>query len=157
MKDIDLVKDIHSNLGDFSHGPKDFFPVNWPYVLNPENIHMLRQPYVVATRPVGPRYLRYIDQCGDIYLENNSQQIFQIDEKHTVHFPGKHRQPLTDTVLDGIITERKRSDDSSSEFVFVIQDSFRCCGEDLVTQGIEERLACVQVIFKKMVHLIQSG
>jgi hypothetical protein len=147
LKDIDLVQDIHLRLGNFSHGPKDFFPVNWPVALDPENIHKLQQPYVVTTRPPGPRYLLYIDQCGDIYLENNSQQIFQIDEEHTVHFPGKHCRPLTDTVLDGIITRRKCSDDSSSEFVFVIQDSFRCNGEDLVTQGIEERLACVQVIF----------
>jgi len=151
LKDIDLVEDIRSRLCNFLHCQKNFFPGKWHVPLNPRNINKLQQPYVVAATGTGPRYLLYIDQDGDIYLENNRQQIFQIDKEHTVHFLGKHRQLLTDTVLDGIITKRKRSDDSSSGFVFVIQDSFRCNGKDLVKQGIEERLACVQVFFQKLI------
>ena len=145
LKDDFLVRDIHSRMGQFSRGPSDFFPANWPVSICLDNMQLLEQPYIVAPKVKGPRYLLYIDRLGDIYMENSTQQIFQVDERYTVHLPSSGRSALKDTVLDGIFTQKIRPDDQSSRFAFVVHDSFRCNGVDLAARGIEERLGCVQV------------
>jgi mRNA capping enzyme, catalytic domain len=140
-------------MGQFSRGPSDFFPANWPVSICLDNMQLLEQPYIVAPRVAGTRYLLYIDRLGDIYMENSTQQIFQVDERYMVNFPLSGRSALKDTVLDGIFTQKIRPDDQSSRFGFVVHDSFRCNGVDLAARGIEERLSCIQVdeIFRSYV------
>jgi hypothetical protein len=67
VNDFDLVREMQVRLGKFAKGQTDFFPVMWPVSLSTENVHSLAsEPYVVAPKPSGPRFLLYIDSSGDI-------------------------------------------------------------------------------------------
>ena len=157
VMDFDLVRELQIRLGKFiSNGPRDFFPAMWPVSLSTDNVHLLASmPYVVAPKPTGPRFLLYIDPSGDMFLENMTQHIFRVDEDHALNIQSFSRRPVTDTVLDGIITREKVNEDSSSDtgkgeestrkLTFVIQDAIRCNGKDLTTSNILQRIAFVRV------------
>jgi hypothetical protein len=94
----------------------------------------------------------YIDHSGDNFLENMTQHIFRVDEDHAIKIETSDGRPITDTVLDGIITNVKSIDDASCngkeatrKLTFVILDAIRCNGKDLTGLNILERLAFVRV------------
>jgi hypothetical protein len=107
---------------------------------------------VVGPKPAGPRFLLYIDSSGDIFLENMTQHIFRVDEDHAIKIETFEGRPITDTVLDGIITREKSVDDASSngreatrKLTFVILDAIKCSGNYLTGLNILERIAFVRV------------
>jgi hypothetical protein len=107
---------------------------------------------VVGPKPAGPRFLLYIDSSGDIFLENMTQHIFRVDEDHAIKIETFDGRPITDTVLDGIITREKSIDNASCngkeatrKFTFIILDAIRCSGNDLTGLNILERIAFVRV------------
>jgi hypothetical protein len=130
----------------------------WPVSLSTKNVQSLAsKPYVVGPKPEpkpsGPRFLLYIDSSGDIFLENMTQYIFLVDEDHAMKIETFDGKPITDTVLDGIITREKSINDASScngkettrKLTFVILDAIRCNGNDLTGLNILERIAFVRV------------
>ncbi len=154
VNDFDLVREMQLRLGKFAKGPTDMFPVMWPVALSMKNVHLLvSKPYVVATKPSGPRFLLYIDSSGDIFLENMTQHIFRVDEDHAIDIQMFDGQPITDTVLDGIITREKCNANDSScngkeatrKLTFVILDAIRCNGNDLTDFNILQRIAFVRL------------
>ncbi len=107
---------------------------------------------MVGPKPAGPRFLLYIDSSGDIFLENMTQHIFRVDEDHAIKIETFEGRPITDTVLDGIITREKSVDDASSngreatrKLTFVILDAIKCSGNYLTGLNILERIAFVRV------------
>ena len=149
LTDIDLARDIHRRLGSFSHGPRDFFPVNWPVTLSRDNMDLLERSYVVRAKAHGPRFLLYVDELGALYMENQTQQVFRIDHERALQLPN-----VTDTVLDGILAEVKRTGERQKskakrvdrkQFVFFVHDAILVGGVDITQRGILERIACVQV------------
>jgi hypothetical protein len=106
----------------------------------------------VGPKPAGPRFLLYIDSSGDIFLENMTQHIFRVDEDHAIKIETFDGRPITDTVLDGIITREKSIDNASCngkeatrKFTFIILDAIRCSGNDLTGLNILERIAFVRI------------
>ncbi len=144
-------------LGKFAKGQAVFFPVMWPVSLSMKNVQSLAsKPYVVGPKPSGPRFLLYIDSSGDIFLENMTQHIFRVDEDHAIKIETFDGRPITDTVLDGVISREKSDDDAScngnikedgttGKLKFVILDAIRCSGNDLTGLNILERIAFVRV------------
>jgi hypothetical protein len=157
VMDFDLVRELQVRLGKFiSTGPKDFFAAMWPVSLSTENVHSLAMSsYVVAPKPTGPRFFLYIDPSGDIFLENNTQHIFRVDEDHAINIQSSNGEPITDTILDGIITREKINDAGSKyddqenghpgKLTFVIQDAIRCNGKCLINLNIVQRIAFIRV------------
>ena len=151
--DFDLVRELQVRLGNFAKGEIDIFPAMWPVSLSTDNVRLLSsKPYVMAPRPIGPRFFLYIDPSGDIFLENMTQHIFRVDEDHAINIQSFDGRPITDTVLDGIFTREKMGDDSSSDgaetfgkLTFVIQDAIRCNGKDLTQWNILERIGFIYV------------
>ena len=80
VEDLDLVKQIHSKLGHYTHGPRDWFPVSWAVSLNQSNLHLLETTtYVVASKSRAlRRYLLYVDSEGQVYMEGQTQNIFHV-------------------------------------------------------------------------------
>ncbi len=127
----------------------------WPVTLSSKNIEFLAtKPYVLAPKPKGPRFLLYVDACGQIFLENMTQNIFCVDEDHAVKMASFGGRPINDTILDGILTREKlNSDDccadsdleAAGKLTFVIQDAIRCNGENLTSLNIFQRIAFVEV------------
>jgi hypothetical protein len=128
----------------------------WPTSLSTDNVNLLSsKPYVMAPRPIGPRFFLYIDPSGDIFLENMTQHIFRVDEDHAINIQSFDGRPITDTVLDGIFTREKLNGDSSCDgdkgaetsgkLTFLIQDAIRCNGKDLTRWNILERVAFINV------------
>jgi hypothetical protein len=146
LMDQDFAEEIRNRLGNFAHGPRNFFPANWPVSLGKHNINVLSENYVVRAKPQGPRYLLYIDEDGDIYMENNAQQIFRIDEEFVIRFPSTIGGYVKDTVLDGILAELKdfNEADEKKRFVFIIHDATRVNGVDITRKGILERMTFVK-------------
>jgi hypothetical protein len=160
VNDFDLVREMQVRLGKFAKGQTDFFPVMWPDVsLSTENVHSLAwEPYVVAPKPSGPRFLLYIDSSGDIFLENMTQHIFRVDEDHAIKIETFDGRPVTDTVLDGIITseklngadarcEKNKEEGTNRKFTFLIRDAIRCNGKDLTNYNILKRITFVRVSY----------
>ena len=153
VNDFDLVREMQVRLGKFAKGPTDFFPAMWPVSLSTKNIHSLAsKPYVVAPKPSGPRFLLYVDPSGDVFLENMTQHIFRVDEDHAIKIQMFNGRPITDTVLDGIITREKLLGDASCygkeatrKLTFVIRDAIRCNGKDLTDLNILQRIAFIKV------------
>jgi hypothetical protein len=153
VTDFDLVRDIQVLLGRFTKGPTNIFPAMWSVSLSMKNVNRLASgPYVVGPKPSGPRFMIYIDHSGDNFLENMTQHIFRVDEDHAIKIETSDGRPITDTVLDGIITSEKSIDDASCngkeatrKLTFVILDAIRCNGKDLTGLNILERLAFVRV------------
>ncbi|EFX60871.1 hypothetical protein DAPPUDRAFT_122783 [Daphnia pulex] len=80
-----------------------------------------------------------------------TQHIFLVDEDHAIKIETFDGRPITDTVLDGIITREKSIDDASGngreatrKLTFVILDAIRCSGNDLTGLNILERIAFVR-------------
>lgn len=145
MTDFDMARQLQIKIGKYAKGPLDFFPVMWPVNLSNENINFLETaPYVMVPKPVGPRFLLYVDSSGSIYLENMTQHIFRVDEDHAIKM-----HSVTDTILDGIITREKSSKNCDAESAgrptFFIQDAIRCNGRDLTGLNILERIAVIKV------------
>lgn len=152
MTDYDQVKELQVKLGRFAHGPKNFFPANWPVSLSMDNIrHLEMEPYVVTPKPVGVRYLLYIDSEGSMFMENMTQHIFKLDEDRAPQLTTK------DTVLDGLVMRKIRPDGltnseandeievAKGKLTFVIMDATRCSGVDLTRRNIQERISFVRV------------
>ncbi|XP_046456075.1 mRNA-capping enzyme-like isoform X2 [Daphnia pulex] len=150
VNDFDLVRQLQVRLGEFAKGPRNIFPAMWPVSLSTKNVQSLASKpyYVVGPKPAGPRFLLYIDSSGDIFLENMTQHIFRVDEDHAIKIETFDGRPITDTVLDGIITREKSIDNAScngkeatKKFTFIILDAIRCSGNDLTGLNILERIA----------------
>ncbi|EFX79314.1 hypothetical protein DAPPUDRAFT_319589 [Daphnia pulex] len=157
LTDYDLVRELQVRLGKFiPKGKKDFFSVMWPVSLSTDNVHLLAsEPYVVGPKPSGPRFLLYVDPSGDIFLENMTQHIFRVDEDHAIKMESFDGRPITDTLLDGIVTREKLNgadascdgngeDGTTGKLTFVICDAIRCNGKDLTSSSILQRIACVR-------------
>jgi hypothetical protein len=140
----------------------------WPVSLSKKNVHWLAsKPYVVGPKPSGPRFLLYIDSSGDIFLENMTQHIFLVDEDHAIKIETSDGRPITDTVLDGIITREKlngadarcegnKEDGTTGKLTFVIRDAIRCNGNDLTGLNILERIAFVRVGYYTNLFVYES-
>lgn len=149
VPDYDLVRELQVKLGRFARGPLDFFPANWPFSLGMNNIQQLEtEPYVASPKPVGVRYLLYIDSEGNMFMENMTQHVFKLDDDRAPHLTVK------DTVLDGLVVRKVHHDGSPSaetdeetkgKLTFVIMDATRCSGVDLTRRNILERISFVQV------------
>ena len=145
VTDLTLVIQMQAKLGKYSHGPRDWFPVNWPISLCQENLSKLTsQSYVVSLKPDGPRFLFYINPVGQIFMENQERHFFLLDPERAVKFLSSDQRVLTDTVLDGYLV-RKLTQDAGHPLTFVICDAIRCDGIDLTGLGIMERINHVKV------------
>lgn len=157
LTDLDKAKQLQVLIGNYAHGSTDFFPAMWPVSLCTDNIHQLEsQSYVMAPKPVGPRFLLYIDSSGRIFLENMTQHFFLVDEDHAVNMRSYDGRSITDTLLDGIITKEKslestETDTTNGQLTYVIQDAIRCNGKDLTGLGILQRIAYVKVEMRMIV------
>ncbi len=158
LTDYDLVRELQVRFGKFiPKGKKDFFSVMWPVSLSTDNVHLLAsEPYVVGPKPSGPRFLLYVDPSGDIFLENMTQHIFRVDEDQAIKMESFDGRPITDTLLDGIVTREKLNgadascdgngeDGTTGKLTFVICDAIRCNGKDLTSSSILQRITCVRV------------
>ena len=159
MTDFELADEIRVRLLGFTNGSKTSrSPVMWPVSLYTGNIEELSlKPYVLAPKPIGLRFLLYVDCNGTVFLENIAQHVFRVDKNHTIEMASSDGGPITDTVLDGIFTRKKlNSEDKESktegELTFVVQDAIRCNGKDLTSFDILERIAFVNVY---SFHIIQ--
>ena len=147
VTDPKLVFRLKNFLGDYVIGPKRFFPAMWPVHLTSRNISKLEtQPHFVIPKPHGTRYLLYVDPYGQIYLENNAQNIFRIDDDHTMKFISSDGQSITDTILDGVITRVTDNHPYAGRLTFVIMDATLCRGVSLRQMNISQRIAFVRVI-----------
>jgi hypothetical protein len=104
------------------------------------------RPHFVIPKPHGTRYLLYVDPSGQIYLENYAQNIFRIDDDHTITFISSDGQSVTDTILDGVITRVADNRPDAGRLTFVIMDATLCRGVSLGQMNIEQRIAFVRVI-----------
>lgn len=148
LTDFDKCTEIHIRLGNYAKGPTYFFPVMWPSTLSTNNLVCLEsKPYVVAPKPSGPRFLLYVDESGTIFMENNTQHVFRVDDNHHIKISSFDGRPIINTVLDGIVTREKTRDgvENKGRLTFVIQDAIRCGGTDLTSKNILQRIAFVQV------------
>jgi hypothetical protein len=142
-----LVAQLKNFLGECARGPKCFFPVMWSVHLTSKNIRKLEsQPHFVIPKPYGTRYLLYVDPYGQIYLENNAQNMFRIDEDHSMKFISSDGQSITDTILDGVITRVTDNRPDAGRLTFVILDATLCRGVSLRQMNISQRIAFVRVI-----------
>jgi len=149
-EDFEVVQELRVRLGRSNHGPLDFFPVNWPVSSNSLIIKQLeKEPFVVAPKPNGVRFLLYINSEGKMIMENMAQHFFKVDQDRALQVTA------TDTVLDGILTRKIISDGSpclnnnqeeKGKLTFVVMDATRCRGVDLTRKNILERISAVQVI-----------
>ena len=147
-QNVNFVRDIQIRLGVFNEGSRQEFPVNWPISLNRNNLHKLKTdgPFVVAPKPVGIRYLLYVDSDGMMFMQNNTQHVFKIDQ-------GLIAPKLIpkDTILDGIVVKKLVRGKSSNrngdgtKLNFVIMDATRVDGVQLTQKTILERISAVQV------------
>ena len=146
-QNVNFVRDMHVRLGVFNEGPREQFPVNWPISLNRNNMQKLKTdgPFVVAPKPVGIRYLLYVDSDGMMFMENNTQHVFKVDPDLAPKVIPK------DTILDGIVVKKlvrgkgsKRNVDGA-KLNFVIMDATRVDGDQLTQKGILDRISAVQV------------
>ena len=140
-------------LAVFNEGPREQFPVNWPISLNRNNINQLKTdgPFVVAPKPLGIRYLLYVDSDGVMFMQNNTRHIFKVDQDLAPQFIPN------DTILDGIVVKKLvrgegSNDEGDGKLSFVIMDATRFDGEQLTQKSILERISAVQVL-KSIVQL----
>ena len=166
VEDLDLVKQIHSKLGHYTHGPRDWFPVSWAVSLNQSNLHLLETTaYVVASKSRAlRRYLLYVDSEGQVYMEGQTQNIFHVQPSHAIRFPSSDGRFIKDTLLDGHFARPSGEDNRPAvgnvddKLTFFIQDAIRCNGVDLTDRGILERLNFIKVFnffFKEMPYFIK--
>ena len=139
ITDKDKVEQLQVLIGTYARGCNYLFAAMWPVSLCTDNIDKItNEPYAIAVKPAGQRYLLYVDPNGRMYFENTNQNFFQVIQGI----------PTSNTLLDGILTRRKpkRSTETLGQLTFVIQDAIRCNGRDLRSLTILERIAVVKVI-----------
>ena len=149
VTDFKQVREIQTLLGRYANGPLDFFPVMSSISLSMRRITLLETiPYTISPKPTGTRFLMYFNASGEIFMENMTQHIFRVDGMKMVNCDG---QPVTDSVLDGIMTgEKIYSDDFTTnevKFTFVVMDAIRCNGVNLIDLNILQRIALVRVCY----------
>ena len=151
VEDSDFVKQIRGKLGHYTHGPVDWFPVNWAVSLNQSNINRLAStPYVVAAKPHHTRrYLLYIDSDGEIFMENQTQNIFHVHSNRSIQFPSSDGRYIKDTVLDGYFVHPV-----DGRLTFVVKDAIRCNGVDLTDRGIIQRMAFIKVFILHLIYFL---
>ena len=137
VTDSILVDKMRHKLESYVKCPKSYFkPGNWPVNLSRENINQLvSNPYVVAPKPFGTRYLLYIESAGDVFMENIKNNFFQLDAVKIVSLSSN------DTVLDGYFARSIKE----NRLTFVIHDAIRCNGVDLTKGDVIERITTVKV------------
>ena len=132
VMDFDFVKEMQHKLGRFTNGPTDFFPAISSVLLNQDNRDFLSRdgPYVVAPNPEGTGYFLYVDSVGDVYLENQTQNFFQMSRDKAIQLLSPDRRALKDTLLDGYFVRRLNNasgDEIAAEnqgrLTFIIQDA----------------------------------
>ena len=169
VQQSNYVRELQIRLGDFNRGPRNRFPGNTAILLNKTTMSKLKQagPVVMAPKPLGIRYLLYVDPIGKMYMENETQHIFIVDQDRAP-------KPIPkDTVLDGIVVRKIVRDGAAQnnnevaygKLTFVIMDATRINGVDLTEKNIQERISVAQVIrspwlcgffFNKMLNNIIS-
>ena len=145
VTDLNLVCKMQVKLGKYSHGPRDWFLVNWPSSLCQKNLSKLTsssESYVVTPIPDGIRYLLYINSAGQICMENISQHFFKLNPGWADKFLSSDKHVLTDTVLDGYLVRNLKQD---GHLTFVIHDAIRCDGVDLTSLDIMDRINHINV------------
>lgn len=100
------------------------------------------EPYVVAPKPLGVRYLLWADVKGQIFMLNEGYHLFKIDEDRS-----RQLKIPTDTVLDGVVV-RKRTRDGAvqGKLTFVIIDATNVDGLYVREKTFQERIDRVRVI-----------
>lgn len=152
VQNLEFVRDVQIRLGSFNQGSCNRFPVNDPIYLNKTNMKKLKTagPVAVAPKPLGVRYLLYVDPEGRMFLENKTQHIFIVDQ---------HRAPQQiprDSVFDGIIVKKITRGGAADEvasnntagdgkLTFVVMDATRINGMDLTRKSILERISTARV------------
>ena len=147
---FDFARALQIRLGVFNEGPHNMFPVNWPVSLNRSNMNRLKTdgPCVVAPKPVGIRYLLFVNSEGIIFMENNTQHVFKVDPDLAPKLP-------KDTILDGIVVKKLVRGEGSNgngddgKLSYVIMDATRVDGVQLTQKSIQERISAVEVYRKK--------
>ena len=144
LQDLPTVKKLKIKLGNLNHGPHNSFPVNKPVPLNKRHFlpAEIIEPYVVAPKPLGIHYLLYVNQEGKMYMENETQHIFELDQDRIV------QKIPNDTVLEGIVVKKIVRDGAAQssnagakgKLTFVIMDATRINGADLVPKNFQERI-----------------
>ena len=146
VTDFDLVRQLQVRLGQYAKGPTDFFPAMWPVNLSSENLSSLEsKQYLVTPKPYGTRYLLYVDPSGQMFMENMTQHIFRVDDDHAIKMISSDGQPVTDVVLDGVVTRVSESHPDAGRLTFVIMDATLCNGVGLTHMSISQRIAFVRV------------
>lgn len=105
--------------------------------------------YVVSPKPLGVRYLLYCDEIGRIYMEDESQRFFKLDEKRTSH------QIPYDTILDGVVARKVVRDgagaqncngEARGQLAFFIMDTTYVKEHELTQRpSLEYRISVVKV------------
>jgi hypothetical protein len=146
-------------IGECAKGPTEYFPAIWPVDLSTGNIPSLEsKPYVVTPKPFGTRYLLYVDPSGEMLLENLTQHIFRIDDDHAIKMISSDGQPITDVILDGVVTRVSEKHPDAGRLTFVIMDAILCRGVGLTQMGISQRIVYIKVnsIIVLIKHLNQN-
>ena len=156
VTDYKRVREMQVLLGRYAKGPLNVFPVMSGISLPMKKLSMLEtEPFIVSPKPTGRRCLMYVNASGQIFLENMTQHIFLVDNMKMVNCDG---QPITDTVLDGIMTREKTDANgcttNKGKLTFVIMDAIRCNGVSLIDLNILQRIARVKVYCFKLLKVI---
>ena len=120
--------------------------------------------YYVAPRPHGERFMLYIDEYGEFFLENNSRHVFQLERERALRLLSLNGSACTDTVLDGVLTRARsnttKEGDASvkrnQKLTFVIIDATRYNGRDLTKMAIVDRLSLIKVSKNKVLIIPQN-
>lgn len=145
LENSEFVKELQVKLTHFNHSSFNFFPANWPVTLDLSNIKRLTtEPFVMAPKPAGIRYLLYVDHEGEIFMQNITQHIFKVARDCAP------QMTTSDTILDGIVVRKRQSNNQEikGNSTFVIMDATRVNGVDLTGKSIQERIAAVKVDIK---------
>ena len=155
VTDVEHIYEIRKRLGENIKGPEGQFAAMWFVSLSNERFkNVLKNPYYVAPKPCGRRYMLYVGAKGEVFLEDHSQHVFQLQDEQKTQFLSRDGNSITDTVLDGILTRAKSNttEDGSDidnankqKLTFVIMDAARCNGQDLTKMSVVDRMACIKV------------
>ena len=154
LTDAEQVNEIRTHFGKDIQGPHEIFAAMWHVDLSMKRLQQLRKQknrYFVAPKPVGRRFMLYVNAKGEVFMENNARNVFQLVNGHEIQFLTRDGSACTDTILDGVVT-RATNDNSDAngymskqKLTFVIMDAARCNGRDLTKMSVVDRLNCVKV------------
>ena len=154
LTSLEQVNEIRKLLGRNIKGPDGLFAAMWPVDMAIDHLQkVLENPYFVAPRPHGHRFMLYIDTSGQIFMENNSRNVFQLEDECKIRFLSRDGRAITDTVIDGVLTRTKANptnggnieNDNKHKLTFVIIDAARYNGRDLTKLSVTDRMECVKV------------